>query len=107
MFKGLKFVAIALVMLLVTEPAFAQFKPNFRAPSFIIRRLVPPVIRPPLPLLMLPIQPSEAAAIAQGQYPGSKVVKVKLLPDGIYAVTLVTEGSVSRVMVNGQDGSIM
>lgn len=107
MFKGLKFVAIALATLLVAEPAVAQFKPGFRAPNFIIRRLVPPIVRPPLPLLMLPIQPSEAAAIAQGQYPGSKVVKVKLLPGGVYAVTLVTEDSVSRVMVDGHSGDLM
>ena len=105
MFKALKFVAIALATLLVAEPAVAQFKP--RNPGLILRRLAPRIVRPPLPLLQLAIQPSEAAAIAQGQYPGSKVVKVKLLPGGVYAVTLVTEGSVSRVMVDGQDGSIM
>ena len=105
MFKALKFVAVALATLLVAEPAVAQFKP--RTPGFILRRLAPPIVRPPLPLLMLPIQPSEAAAIAQGQYPGSKVLKVKLLPDGIYAVTLVTEDSVSRVMVDGHSGELM
>ena len=109
MFKGLKFVAIALVTLLVTEPAFAQqFKPSFRAPTLMLRRIIPPtIIHPPSPLLFLPIKPSQAAAIAQGQFPNSEVVKVKLLPDGVYAVTLRTDTSVERVMVNGQDGSIM
>ena len=108
MFRGLKFVAIALVTLLVTEPAFAQqFKPSFRAPTLMLRRIIPPIIHPPSPLLFLPIKPSQAAAIAQEQFPNSMVVKVKLLPGGVYAVTLRTDTSVERVMVNGQDGSIM
>lgn len=108
MFKSLKFAAIALVTLLVTEPTFAQFKPNFRAPSLMLRRIIPPpFIRSPSPLLFLPIKPSQAAAIAQEQFPNSMVVKVKLLPGGVYAVTLRTDTSVERVMVNGQDGSIM
>ena len=108
MFKSLKFVAIALVTLLVAEPAFAQFKPNFRAPNLILRRIIPPpTIQPPSPLLFLPIKPSQAAAIAQAQFPNSMVVKVRLLPGGVYAVTLRTDTSVERVMVNGQDGSIM
>ena len=107
MFKGLKFVAIALVTLIVAEPAFAQFKPNFRAPAFILRRVMPPIIHPPSPLLFLPIKPSQAAAIAQEQFPNSMVVKVKLLPGGIYAVTLRTDTSLERVMVNGQNGDIM
>ena len=106
MFKGLKFVAIALVTLLVAEPAFAQFKPNFRPNALILKRLAPPIIRPPLPLLMMEISPSEAAAIAQDQVPGSKVVKVKLRGD-VYAVTLRTDNSLVRVMVDGHSGSPM
>ncbi len=109
MFKGFKFVAIALVTLLVTGPAFAQFKPTVRVirPNVILRQLLPPVIKPPLPLLNIVIRPSQAAAIAQGQVPDSKVVKVKLLPGGVYAVTLVANGSVTKIMVSGQDGSIL
>jgi hypothetical protein len=34
------------------------------------------------------------------------VVKVMLLPRGDYAVTLVAEGNVTKVIVNGQDGSV-
>ena len=99
--------AIALATLLVTGPAFAQYQPNFRPPALMLKRIMPPINRPPLPLLYLPIKPSQAAAIAQAQFPNSMVVKVKLLPGGVYAVTLRTDTSVERVMVNGQDGSIM
>ena len=106
MFRGFKFVAIALTTLLVAEPAVAQFKAN-RTPNLILRKNVPPVITPDLSLLPeVRIRPSQAAAIAQGQVPYSKVVKVKLLPSGDYAVTLVADGSVTKVLVNGQDGSV-
>jgi hypothetical protein len=108
MFRGLKFAAIALVTLLVTEPAVAQNTPGFRlrTPNNpVIRRVLPPSIKPPLPLLRVKIRPSQAAAIAQGQIPDSTVVGVKLLPSGSYAVTLRTETSVERVMVDGEDGS--
>jgi|RhiMetdeSRZDD1v2_1073273.scaffolds.fasta_scaffold436734_3 hypothetical protein len=104
MFRGLKFVAIALAALFVVEPAIAQYKP--RAP-IILRRLAPPVIKPNLSLLPdVRIKPSQAAAIAQAQVPYSKVIKLRLLPRGDYAVTLVAEGNVTRVFVNGQDGSV-
>lgn len=53
-----------------------------------------------------PIQPSEAANIARDSYPGSKVLNVKLLPSGVYAVTLKTGGNVSRVMVDATSGAI-
>jgi uncharacterized membrane protein YkoI len=106
MLRSLKFAAIALATLIVAEPAVAQFKPNNRVTLPYLRKIVPPVVRPPLPLLMLTIQPSEAAAIAQAQWPGSKVVKVKLRGD-IYAVTLRTDNSLVRVLVSGQDGSIL
>jgi uncharacterized membrane protein YkoI len=53
-----------------------------------------------------PIPPSEAANIAKDANPGSKVLNVKLLPSGVYAVTLKNGGSVSRVMVDATSGSI-
>ena len=53
-----------------------------------------------------PIQPSEAANIARDSNPGSKVLNVKLLPNGVYAVTLKQGGSVSRVMVDATSGAI-
>jgi uncharacterized membrane protein YkoI len=105
MFRGLKFAAIALATLLVAEPAIAQYQPN-RAPT-ILRRLAPPNIKPNLSLLPeVRIAPSQAAAIAQAQVPYSKVIKVRLLPRGDYAVTLVADGNVTRVIVDGQDGSV-
>jgi uncharacterized membrane protein YkoI len=52
------------------------------------------------------IQPSEAAAIARDANPDSKVLNVKLLPNGVYAVTLKIGGSVSRVMVDATSGAI-
>jgi hypothetical protein len=52
------------------------------------------------------IRPSEAAAIARDVVPGARVVGVKLLSNGYYAVTLRTKGSVTRVLVNAQDGSV-
>jgi hypothetical protein len=105
MFRGLTFVAIALATLLVVEPAVAQYQPNNRPQ--ILRKLAPQVIRPNLNLLPeVRIAPSQAAAIAQAQVPYSKVVKVRLLPRGDYAVTLVADGSVMKVFVNGQDGSV-
>ena len=103
MVKGLKFVAIALVTLMVAGPAHAQFRPN-RIPNII--RILPNTVKPPLPLLRVKIRPSQAAAIAQGQVANSTVVGVKLLPSGTYAVTLVANGNVTKVFVNGQDGSV-
>lgn len=105
MFRSLKFVAIALATLLVVEPAIAQYQTNNRAPG-ILRKLAPPVIRPNLSNLPdVRIRPSQAAAIAQAQVPDSKVIKLRLLPSGIYAVTLVADGNVTKVFVNGEDGS--
>jgi uncharacterized membrane protein YkoI len=52
------------------------------------------------------IRPSEAAAIARQVVPGAKVVGVKLLSNGYYAVTLRAKGSVTRVLVNASDGSV-
>jgi hypothetical protein len=108
MFKGMKFVAIALVTLFVAEPAFAQMNNNIRprAPALMLRKPLPPKINVPYPQLRVKIRPSQAAAIAQGQISNSKVVGVKLLPSGIYAVTLRTDSNVARIMVSGEDGSI-
>jgi uncharacterized membrane protein YkoI len=52
------------------------------------------------------IPPSEAAAIARDAVPGARVVGVRLLSNGYYAVTLRAKGSVTRVLVNARDGSI-
>jgi uncharacterized membrane protein YkoI len=52
------------------------------------------------------IAPSQAAAIAQADYPGSKVLKVRQRR-GVYDVTLVVDGNVIRVRVDGNDGSIL
>jgi hypothetical protein len=107
MFKALKFVVIALAILFVVEPAIAQFKPGNRAPFIILRKNVPPYINPNLNgLPELGISPSQAAAIAKADYPGSKVLKVKLR-GAIYLVTLVVDGNVMRVRVDGTDGSIL
>jgi hypothetical protein len=53
-----------------------------------------------------PIRPSEAAMIAKDANPDATVLNVKLLPSGVYAVTLKIGGSVSRVMVDATSGSI-
>ncbi len=105
MLRSLKFVAIALATLLVVEPAIAQYQSTNRPQ--ILRRLAPPVIKPNLNLLPeLGIAPSQAAAIAQADYPGSKVLKVRER-GGIYIVTLAVDGNVIRVRVDGNDGSIL
>lgn len=53
------------------------------------------------------IRPREAARIARRSLPGAKVLNVKLLPSGIYAVTLRGDGKLTRVMVDGQTGDIL
>jgi uncharacterized membrane protein YkoI len=52
------------------------------------------------------ISPSQAAAIAKAEYPGSKVLKVRQR-QGVYVVTLAVEGNVIRVRVDGAYGSIL
>ena len=52
------------------------------------------------------IRPREAAMIASDAYPGSRVLKVKLLPSGLYAVTLRGQGRLTRVMVDAESGEI-
>ena len=53
-----------------------------------------------------PVSAADAADIARGSMPGSKVLKVQLLPSGVYAVTLKDGGNVSRVMVDATTGAI-
>jgi uncharacterized membrane protein YkoI len=53
------------------------------------------------------ISASEAAAIAKGSWPGAKVLKVQLLPSGVYAVTLKQGGEVSRILVDATSGAIV
>ncbi len=55
----------------------------------------------------LTIRPRQAARIARGMVPGSKVLNVKLLPSGVYAVTLRGDGKLTRVMVDGRSGDIL
>jgi uncharacterized membrane protein YkoI len=52
------------------------------------------------------ISPSQAASIAKRSWPGSKVLRVQLLPSGVYAVTLKQGGEVSRVMVDATSGDL-
>jgi uncharacterized membrane protein YkoI len=53
------------------------------------------------------ISPSQAASIAKQSWPGSKVLRVQLLPSGVYAVTLKQGGEVSRVKVDASTGAIV
>jgi hypothetical protein len=50
---------------------------------------------------------SEAAAIAKSSWPGAKVLRVQLLPSGVYAVTLKKGGEVTRVFVDASSGGIV
>jgi uncharacterized membrane protein YkoI len=53
------------------------------------------------------VSPSQAASIAKQSWPGSKVLRVQLLPSGVYAVTLKQGGEVSRVLVDASSGAIV
>jgi uncharacterized membrane protein YkoI len=53
-----------------------------------------------------PVSPAEAAALARESWPGAKVLRVQLLPSGVYAVTLKLRGEVSRVQVDANSGSV-
>jgi uncharacterized membrane protein YkoI len=52
------------------------------------------------------ISPAEAADIAEQAMPGFRVIRVKLLPSGVYAVTLKANGEVQRVMVDAETGAV-
>jgi uncharacterized membrane protein YkoI len=52
------------------------------------------------------ISPAEAADAAEQALPGFKVIRVKLLPSGVYAVTLKADGEVQRVMVDAETGAV-
>jgi uncharacterized membrane protein YkoI len=54
-----------------------------------------------------PIHQAEAAMIAKSANPGATVLSVKLLPSGVYAVTLKVGGSVLQVMVDATTGAII
>ena len=105
--KLLHIAALLAVALMAAEPALAQVRPMVRAQTQIrvLPRLVQPSIKPPLPLLAK-IKPSQAAAIAKRSVPSSTVIGVKLLPSGNYAVTLRANNAVTRVTVDGSNGSI-
>lgn len=105
MFRGLRFVAVALAVLFVAEPALAQFLPDLRITLGQRKRQVPDLIQPEFVQQLL-ITPSQAAAIAQAQVPGSMVVKVKRRGD-VFVVTLRTADSVVKVLVSGTDGSVL
>jgi uncharacterized membrane protein YkoI len=53
------------------------------------------------------ISAADAADIASQAYPGYRVIKVKYLNSGVYAVTLKANGNVERVMVRASDGAIL
>ena len=59
------------------------------------------------PAANVAIQPSQAADIAQSVDPSARVIKVKLLPSGVYAVILKGDGKLTRVMVDAQTGNIL
>lgn len=52
------------------------------------------------------VSPSQAAYIAKQTWPGAKVLRVQLLPSGVYAVTLKQGGQVSRVLVDATSGEV-
>jgi hypothetical protein len=52
------------------------------------------------------ISAREASDIAKSTVPGAKVLKVKYLPSGVYAVTLKGKGKLTRVMVDASTGNI-
>jgi DNA mismatch repair protein MutH len=105
MFKAFTIAAVAASLLLSAAPAEAQYVRG--GGQVRIQPIRPPMrqIRPPLQNL-LRIRPSQAAAIALGENPGAKVVGVKLLPSGVYAVTLRDDYNVMRVMVDGNSGAV-
>lgn len=102
-------VAIMAALMAFAMPAMAQNRPGARVfvPNYHMGAPLPrpPAVHPPAPLLTK-IRPSQAAALAKRSVPGSSVVGVKVLPSGDYAVTLRTDTDVSRVIVNGEDGSV-
>ena len=102
---GRTIAALLLAVACATSSVDAQTRGNYR-PKIIVRPMKPPMVKPPRGNLGVKVSPSQAAAIAQGQVPGAKVVGVKLLPSGNYAVTLKTDSSVARITVSGADGSV-
>jgi hypothetical protein len=52
------------------------------------------------------VSPSQAASIAKRSWPGSKVLRVRLLPSGVYAVTLKQGGEVAIINVDASSGDL-
>jgi hypothetical protein len=52
------------------------------------------------------IPPSRAVRIAMSVVPGAKPVGVRLLPRGVYAVTLRANGRVEKIFVDAETGDI-
>lgn len=52
------------------------------------------------------IPPSRAVRIAMSVVPGAKPIGVRLLPRGVYAVTLRAKGRVEKVFVDAETGDI-
>jgi uncharacterized membrane protein YkoI len=100
---------VVLAAMALSQTAFAQ--PKWKAHR-AFRALVE-TVEPDAPQLQLmqsqgefPVTASDAAEIARGSVPGSTVLKVRLLPSGVYAVTLKDGDNVSKVMVDATTGNI-
>lgn len=109
MFKILNWAAILAVALLVTQPAYSAKYQNYKRFQQVVQSDSGQVGDFDLAQAEedYPISASQAASIAQDTVPGSKVLKVKLLPSGVYAVTLKESGNVSRVKVDAKTGDII
>ena len=90
--------AALLISISVAEPASASLRHGLVMPELGVRIAASSST--------YPINQAEAAMIAKSANPGSTVLSVKLLPSGVYAVTLKVGGSVLRVMVDATSGAI-
>lgn len=90
--------AAVLISFLAVQPASAGLRLGFAGPMLGVRIAASSSD--------YPIHQAEAAMIAKSANPGSTVLSVKLLPSGVYAVTLKVGGSVLQVMVDATTGSI-
>lgn len=91
-------IAAVLISVLTVQPASAALRLGFASPDLGVQTAASSSD--------YPIKQAEAAMIAKSANPGSTVLSVKLLPSGIYAVTLKVGGSVRQVMVDATTGSI-
>jgi hypothetical protein len=92
----------------IVDPQMEMVMPQdvFVEPNLRVRYPRQPDMQLAFDRSQVAVAPSEAASIAQSVVPGAKVVGLKLLPNGYYAVTLRDQGSVTRVMVSAIDGSV-